>query len=44
METKGIDIDRDIDEILKKKDIIEQYRGEAHDIKVTIERTINEVK
>ena len=43
METMQINVDKDIDDILDKNTIIEQYRGESTEVKVEIERTSREI-
>ena len=43
MESMEISIDKDIDDILDRDTIIEQYRGESVEIPVTINRTEREI-
>ena len=43
METMEINIDKDINDILDKNTIMEQYKGESTEIKVEIERTSREI-
>jgi hypothetical protein len=43
METMEISIDKDVDDILDKDTIIEQYRGESTDLKVEIVRISRDI-
>jgi hypothetical protein len=43
METMAINIDKSIDDIIQKNQIIENYRGEDSSVKVTIARTIDQI-
>lgn len=43
METMEISVDKDVDDILDKGTIVEQYRGESTEVKVDIERTRREL-
>ena len=43
METMEISVDKDIDDVLNKDTIIEQYKGDNNSINVSINRSINKI-
>jgi hypothetical protein len=43
METMDINIDKNVDDVLNKESIIEQYTGDSIDKKVTVNRSTKKI-